>query len=96
MFLSLELLLILRSADCTHKGGDGFTLSAKVMPPRWRIVEDSLAVFSAERGRWEGKNSREGASLVAVGGCAFAVVCGGRDGDKVSVASLRARHGGMW
>lgn len=66
MSLSLELLLILRSADCTQSGGEGFTLSAKVIPPRWRIVEDSLAVLSAGRCRWEGRNSRLGASLVRV------------------------------
>lgn len=42
------LLLILRSADWTQSGGAVFTLSAKVMPLRWRIVEDSLAVLEGE------------------------------------------------
>lgn len=54
---SLKLLLILRSADCTQSGGD---VSAKLMPPRCKSVEDSLAVLllveEADLGRWDGRN----------------------------------------
>jgi hypothetical protein len=72
------LVFILRSADCTHRGGEGFTLSAKVMPPlwaRWRMVWDaSLAVLAGEPGSVgerlrccfacdEGRNRMPGASV---------------------------------